>query len=247
MKMLVVALCSWVLVGCGGGGGDAAPAAPAAPAGPVTSSLSFPLRTGFNAIAASGATSSLTANGTTATRITDGDCSGTQHGTVGPANVATTFEGAPALSAVSVTTLAFSNCTPASAVATSTSYYDSNYLPLGYSVQGGDYAVFLVPPTIPNSVKVGDVGIVGTQTIYYNSTKTTIPPIKGSWAISFIVEPDTATTAIVNRISKRFDSGVSLASYTVQERYRITSTGALTLISVDIQFAGGSTIHLVFR
>ena len=223
----------------GGGGGGGSPA----PSGPVTSTLSFPLRSGLNTRTANGHTTTLTANGTPATETTDGLCSGTISGTTGPANGGAIFEGAPALSAVSVTTFSFSNCEPASDATTATDYYDSNYLPLGYNIQGGSYGVFLVPPIIPNSVKVGDVAIVGTITLFTNSTKMVGD---GREDLSFVVEPDTADTAIVNVIFKSYNSSSQLL-VTEQDRYRITSTGALTLVSIDVQFSTTSTTHLVFR
>jgi hypothetical protein len=144
---------------------------------------------------------------------------------------------------VSVTTISFSNCTPAFSTSTATDYYDTNFLPLGFEEQGGDYGVLLVPPIIPDSVMVGDVGIFGTITLYTDSTKA-FGNGRHDW--SFVVEPDTATTAIVNLISKGYDASSQLL-YTEQDRYRITSTGALTLISVDVQFAPPFTAHLVFR
>ena len=224
--------------GGGGGGGGSPP-----PSGPVTSTLTFPLRSGWNTRIANGQTTTLTANGTPATQTTDGLCSGTATETVGPATTVTTFEGAPALSAVTVFTNSFTNCVPASQATTGTSYYDSNYLPLGFNIQGGDYGVFLTPPTIPNSVKVGDVAIIGTETLYTNSTKAVGT---GRQDLSIVVEPDTASTAIVNLIFKEYNVSSQLLS-TEQDRYRITSTGALTLVSVDIQYATTSTLHLVFR
>jgi hypothetical protein len=63
---------------------------------------------------------------------------------------------------------------------------------------------------------------------------------------TFVVEPDTANTAIVNQISKSYDAASQL-QFTSQDRYRITSTGALTEISLDIQYAPPTATHLVFR
>lgn len=238
MKGLAQYLIVGILIsGCGGGGGGGS----APPAGPVASTLSFPVRAGLNALTASGRTDTLRANGTPATEVADGLCSGTLSQNTGPANGAATFEGAPALAAVSVTTISFSNCTPASSTSTTTEYSDSNYLPLGFQELGGEYGVYLVPPVIPTSARVGDVGIVGTITLYTDSTKTTSV---GNRNISFVVEPDTASTAIVNVIAQEYDAFSTLL-FTEQDRYRMTSTGALTLISADVQY--NASPHLVFR
>lgn len=249
MKYLVVVLGSVGLIACGGGGGGgSAVSTPSSTTIPVVSALSFPLKAGLSARTASGVAATLTAIGSVATRTTDGDCSGSINRTTGPATAGTVFEGVAALSAVSVTSISFSNCTPTSSIETSTNYFDTNYVPRGLNIQGSDYGVYLVPPTIPSSVKVGDVGVVGTQTIYFNSSKNSIPPIKATIVSSYIVEADTATSAIVNLITKRYHLGSSSSLLsTEQDRYRISSTGVLTAASVDIQYASNSTLHLVFK
>jgi hypothetical protein len=58
-----------------------------------------------------------------------------------------------------------------------------------------------------------------------------------------VIEADTATTAIANLISKKYNASNVLTS-TEQDRYRIAADGSLTLISIDIQYANGSTTHL---
>src|SRR5688572_9575026 len=105
MKVIVHFLVICVLIataGCGGGGGGSSPS------GPVTSTDSFPLRFGMDTLIADGETIALTANGTAATEITNGLCSGTFNQTTGAATAGAMFEGAPALAAVSVTTISFS-------------------------------------------------------------------------------------------------------------------------------------------
>lgn len=235
--LIAVVTAAVVLVACGGGGGSSAPT------GPVTSSLSFPLRSAVNTITANGRSYTLTANGTTATQSTDGLCSGTLSSTDAPANVSTTFEGNPALSSVGVSTLSFTNCTPSSFASTGTAYYDVSYLPLGNSDSGGTYGVYLTPPVIPTTVRVGDAGLVGTVTYYTNSTKATGD---GRSDKSFVVEADTANTAVVNLISKRYNSSSQLL-YTEQSRTRIDAAGNITQVSIDVQYATTSTVHLVFR
>ena len=77
--------------------------------------------------------------------------------------------------------------------------------------------------------------------LYTDSTKTT----SNGWSDdSYVIEADTSTTAILNSISKVYSS-TSILTYTEQDRYRMTSTGALTPISLDIQYANGSTNHLI--
>ena len=141
--------------------------------------------------------------------------------------------------------MSFTNCMPASNAQSSTDYWDSNYVDLGFntglSSADANYGVFLTAPSIPTSVTVGGTGIVGTETLYTDSTKATG---YGTAALSYVIEADTSTTAIVNLISKVYNTGSTLL-WTEQKRYRITSAGALTPVSADIQYANGSTTHLI--
>jgi hypothetical protein len=216
-----------LLASCGGGGGgDSAATTPPA------STLSFPLQSAYK---------TLIANGLTKTFTVSGSCSGSGSKTSAPAATAATFEGVAALSAVGTLTMLLSNCTPASIAQTYTGYFDSNYVPLGHNSVGVNYGVYLTPTSIPTSVTVGGTGVYGTETLYTNSTKATG---NGSIVQSYVVEADTSTTAIVNLISKIYNAAGTLTA-TEQDRYRIAAVGALTPVSADIQYANGSTTHLV--
>lgn len=197
------------------------------------STLSFPMQSGYRALVASGLTKSFTISG---------PCSGSGNKSSSPATTAATFEGVAGFSATSTLTLNFSNCTPASTAVTSTAYFDTNYDPRGSNTVGVNYGVYLTPIVVPASVTVGGTGTLGTQTLYTNSTKATG---NGSVVLSYVVEADTSTTAIVNLIAKIYSAAGTLTA-TEQDRYRITSTGTLTPTSIDIQYANGSTNHLVF-
>ena len=226
-------IASALLTACGGGSGGSGVTAPS---GPIASTLPFPAQTAYK---------TLVANGYTKTGTVSGTCSGTGSDTAAPATTAATFEGVAGFSAVNTITMSLTNCTPASTAQSSTAYYDSSYVPLGFntgtSSTAANYGVYLTPPSIPTSVIVGGTGIIGTETLYTDSTKATG---YGTSAVSYVIEPDTATTAIVNVILKTYNTGNTLLS-TEQDRYRIASTGALTPISADLQYVNGSTTHLV--
>lgn len=211
------------LTGCGGGSGGATQAAQV---------LSFPLQAGYK---------SLIANGTSKNFSVSGSCTGSGNKTASPASTAATFEGLPALSSTSTLTMTLTNCTPASSAQTFTSYVDSNYAPLGFNSVGVNYGVFLTPPSIPASVSVGATATIGTETLYTDSTKKIG---KGTQVLSYVVQADTSSTAIINLISKIFNQSGTLTA-TGQDLYRIDATGVLTPISSDIQYANGSTTHLV--
>jgi hypothetical protein len=224
---LIAAAAAFMLAACGGGGGGTT-----ATTGPIASINTFNLQSGY---------ASLVSSGFSKTFSISGSCAGTLTLTRGPATTAATFEGVAANSGTSATTLTFTNCTPSSIAATSIQYYDSNYLPKGYSVQGGNYGVYVSTPVISSAAKVGDVVVVGTTNLYTNSTKATGA---GHADATYVVEPDTATTAIINLIDKTYNSSNVLTS-TEQDRYRVAANGALTPLSVDIQYSNGSTTHLV--
>jgi hypothetical protein len=113
---------------------------------------------------------------------------------------------------------------------TSTNYVDSNYLALGFNSVGVNYGVYLTPPIYPTSVSVGSTGVVGTAQIYTNSAKNFS---NGAMVISYVVTADTATTAILNVISKIYDK-YQILTLTEQDFYRIDANGKLTPLSVDI-------------
>ncbi len=207
LKVLAAFLFAVSIAGCGGGSGGGTVQAASAP--------SFPLQAGYK---------SLVANGLAKTFSISGTCAGSGSKTAAPATTATTFNGVAALSSAITISMSLTNCTPASVAQTSTSYVDSNYVPLGDNSAGAGYGVFLAPLSIPASVSVGDTATVGTENWYTNSTKTTA---SGVDVMSYVVQSDTPSTAIIDLISKSYNAAGALTS-TEQDYYRIDSTGALT-------------------
>jgi hypothetical protein len=220
-------LSTLALVACGGGGGGGSN-------GPVVSANSFDIQSGW---------SRLTANGFTKTLTVSGSCAGTYAITQGAASTGSTFEGATALSVNKATTLTLSNCTPATSVDTGVDYYDSNYRPLGYSAVDGDYAVWTGTPALPTAAKVGDVATVGSADRYATSSKAIR---RGRQDATLVMEADTATTAIANLVLKYYTTS-NVLEQTQQQRFRVAADSSLTLISFDVQFANGSTTHLVMN
>lgn len=203
-----------MIAGCGGGGGNTS-------SGPVASTLAFPLQSAIRTFFANG-------TGVSQAFSVSGSCteSGTQ--SITAATTSTTFEGSPAFSATQTTTYTASNCRSVPVTYTGTFYVDTNYDELGAS-STGLYRVFQPTPTLPASVHVGDTGSYGTAYQYTDSTKTTAT---GYSIISYIIEPDTATTIILNRIRRDYNMSGTLQR-TTQSRARVTSTGDVTLISSD--------------
>lgn len=227
--LLVTSFAASLLVGCGGGGGGGGSS------GPVVSTLTFPVKSADAALTASGYTKTWTISGT---------CSGSATDTTSAAAGGATFNGVSGLlSATNVVVFNFTNCTLTPITSTATQYWDTNYVPVGINVSGGTYSVFLTPPTIPVSATVGATGVIGTITRYTDSIKATLA---GHADLSYVVEPDTANTAIINLIMKEYNASNTLTA-TQQSRYRIAATGPLVPVSIDVQLSNGSTTHLVFQ
>jgi hypothetical protein len=210
---------------CGGGGGGAGNN------GPVASTNTFNIQSGYQRLKSTGFSKTFNITGT---------CTGTLTITAAPATSATTFEGSSALSGAEVVSTSWTNCTPATGSATAVRYYDYNYVPRGYSTTG-DYGLYLTPPSVPTTARINDVVVVGSITKYTSSAKTTP---NGREDITLAMEADTATTAIANIISKTYNASGTLL-WTEQDRYRVAADGSLTPLSLDIQYANGSTTHLV--
>lgn len=217
-----------LLAGCSGGGGESSPTTP------IQAVTSFPLQSGYKSLIANGLTKSFTVSGT---------CSGTGTKTSAAATTAATFEGVSGFSAAVTLTMSLSSCSPASIAQTSTAYFDSNYVPLGMNSVGVNYGVYAAPLAIPSSVKVGDTGLIGTMNLYTNSTKATS---NGSQQLSYVVEADSTTTAIVNLIGRVYSAGNTLTA-TEQDRYRIDSVGTLTPLTADIQYSNGTHFVLTYN
>lgn len=232
----LVAASIGLVAGCGGGGSSTST--------PTTVVSSFPLQAGYKALVSKGLSKPFTISG---------NCGGTGTRTSAPAITPSTFEGIAGFSTATTVTMSLTGCTPASSALTVTSYFDSNYGPLG-EVAVGSYGMYSTPPAYPATVAIGSTGVIGTLLKYTDSTKT--KSTCGSVNISYVVEADTPSTAIVNLIAKDFEvtvssvpaltcNQVSLTS-TSQSRFRIDASGTLTPLSVDTQLSNGSTMHLLY-
>ena len=215
MKTLTIAttalFATLVLTACGGGGGGSAEAS------------TYNVDAAYKLWIKQGQSAGL--RGTNA-------CLGTLVHVQPPADVSTTFEGAPALAAtVKRTTFVQGGCALASGISAQTAYYATDYLPMGRS-GSGEYGVFTSPPQFPAAAKVGEQGVVGTAQLYTDATRQ---QALGREDINYVMEPAPAGTmgAIVNLVARRYSTTNTLQS-TVQRRYSITDGGALALVSVDL-------------
>ncbi len=209
------------LAACGGGGSSTAP----------STTTTYPLRSGYQSLISQSEVNSFSISGT---------CTGTATETRSAA-VPATFEGTTGVSTTTTLTGSYSNCTPASFASTGISYYDTNYKPLGSATPGSDYAVYSVTD-LPISVKVGDTAQFGTADVYSSSTKQVKT---GTRTLSYAVETDSGNTAIINVITKAYNTSNQLL-ITQQSRSRINASGQFTAVSKDIQYSTTNTSHMLW-
>lgn len=217
--------------GCGGG--DAPPA------------KTFPLHAALDALTAKGATFTLTATGTgaAATRAVDGDCSGTFTETDAPVQADTLKSVAVLSSAITVNFSALTcptSTNTSQATVTETAYFDTAYVPLAALDSSGKYGHYVIAPVVPVTVKVGDQGTIG-KLDFENSLTDTTSAGHSDW--TYVIEPDSDTTAIAASISKQYDVAGTLTN-TSELRYRIDTQGNLSVVSLVLVAGTG---RLVFR
>ncbi len=218
-----------LLASCGGGGGSDTPVVNNPP--PATASFAF--AAGLRARTVSGATDNFNVSGS---------CTGTASIATAAAST-TTWEGVAGYAATQLSTVNFTNCLPASATNTGSTYFNANYMPIGLAIVGGEYAKFeTLPADIAASVKIGDNATIATMITYADASKTVVT---GKRVVSYSIEADSGSTAIANVITRSYDVGNQLLS-TQQSRYRMTTAGALTRLTIDVQFSTTSTIHLIY-
>jgi hypothetical protein len=224
MKTLSIAatalIASFLLAACGGGGSGS---------GGGGGATTFNLDEAFRQLHAQGELVNLRGAG---------DCAGAWVHVLEPARSRdTSFEGTPALSATQTnTTFVTSECPLPSAISIRTAYYDTNYVPLGYS-GNGEHAVYGSPPNLPNAANVGDRGAIGVIDVFGDAgTRQALGREEVSYAVDR--DPSRADGAIVTIVTRRHDPHNVLTSQT-QHSYSIAANAPLTLAAVsfdDIRF-----------
>lgn len=215
------------IAGCGGGGSGGSNSTEV-----TTSTATFPLRSGYQAFLSQSEINNFSISGT---------CTGSATQTRSAVK-ADTFEGIQGVSNTTTLTGSYTNCTPGSFASTSSSYYDTNYKPIGAVTPGTDYVVYTTSSDLPTTVKVGDTAQFAEIDVYSSSTKQSKT---GTRTQSYAVEADSNNTAIINLISKGYNASNQLL-YTQQSRYRINSSGQLTAVSLDIQYSTTSNARMVW-
>jgi len=161
-----------------------------------------------------------------------GDCKGTLSQTDSPA--AKTIWNNQTVYAVGNTNIpTIPNCSLGfSGTQTSITYYDLDFVELAKFHSDGSYSEFVKSPR-PTAVTVGDSGTLGTWTHWNNTGKTNIYEKD---VMSYVIEPDTNTSVILNLIDRTYDNN-NLLEITSQLRYRLNTAGNFEWISATVDFA----------
>lgn len=221
-RLLLAGALAALFSGCGGGGSSTPPAAP----------TSVPLLAAYKARITAGANDNY---------VISGSCGGSATLTAST-TTPSTFEGVPGYQATQTATINLTGCTPASSATTAIGYYDANYMPIG-AAQTGTYAVYVaLPATLPATGHAGDTAVIVGFTTYTDSTKAVVA---GHRDLSYVIEADSASTLVANLITKEYNASGQLL-FTQQSRYRVDTAGAATPVTIDVQYATTSTLHLVF-
>jgi hypothetical protein len=201
------------IAGCGGGGG-----------GSVASTETFPFRQGYIAYLTSSLSLPFSISG-----VTEGFAV-TGSGTFTEAALSqSTFEGAQALARFGAATgnfVAGGFTVPVAVVGSE--YYDANYRYLG-SDTDDEYEVVVSGGDLPTTVRVNDTGPYYVSNRYSSSSKAVL---LGTTTASYVVEPDTANTALFKIIAVSRDRFGSLEDTTITE-VRISADGSYRFLRIS--------------
>ncbi len=232
-RLLALLSSAAFLAACGGGGGDDLTSQP------VASAATFPLRSiqvaEFQSARSEKATGKITYKNGTVVAV-----SGTL---TESAPYSGSFEGGPALIKYRTASLVLSDGTQSLPISqTGTAYFDSNYKYLG-SKSETEYTVVFSITDYPASVKVNDTAITSKEYIYSDSSKK---EYKGYYTKSFVIEADTANTAILKLIKNEYNSsGVNVTTGT--DITRITTSGLWDHLSrVVIDYEDQSILEIQY-
>ena len=206
---------------------------------PVASTATFNLLVANEEYSKKSSTTKFTISGTTGD---GGSVTGSGTGTTGTPS-SDTFEGKPALKSTSEVIGSMSaNGKTIPLNSSSDSFMDSNYLLLGSS--GSEYSVSTKTPTVPTAARVNDTGSIYTANRYTDSSKTT--PL-GTKTITYVIEADTASTALVTLISTEKDTAGNI-TFVSSEQFRITTANVLTPVKgTAVYYSTGLNLTFTYQ
>jgi hypothetical protein len=174
--------------------------------------------------------------------VVSGDCKGGRvrlRGVLTPA----TFNGQAVSAVTSTVDQVLANCAAAGSGSSSqTAYYDGRFAVVGNDNSSGSVAVADTPILPPSTMKIGDSGTFGAETLYSDSTRTTVV---SHGLYTYSVEFDTYSSALAVLTNTVTDaSGKVMLTETT--RYVLHDDGTRSLLSIDDQFTTPSPLHIVY-
>ena len=264
LTAISVASTTLLMLGCGGGNNNSTSSVssnlpPANTA--VVSTNTYDFQTGWRAFLQSSYTKNLNVSGSCSGSLTYKHSPTSQpkefyysdlsfphpYGTASPGYV---------VSQVQQMEATLKGCSIVSLVSTNTAYFDGlTFAPFGYN--GGTayngatsykatFREFSNTVVLPSLVKVGDNGIVGTSIIYGISNFKKDGIQQGRYDVTYLVEPDTASTAIINITSKGYDAN-NVMTVIDQTRYLLDTSNKITLHSIEQQTYDGSKLTIIAK
>lgn len=231
LKKLAALFFSFLLVACGGGGGGASPSSDV-----VASSLAFPLRQiNINQLE----------NSSSAPFTVSGTING--YSVTGSGNIVdsllseASFEGKSALKQTSsIKGTITANGQTSSLDSSGATYVDYNYILLG---EIDSYYTIYTDYSVPTSVHVNDAGpLVNGKRYTISINKTLFDTVE----VSYVVEADTATTALLSIIYTHKDINGAFTGEQTINKYRIgadgTSTRVKSTVSVNTSTSKGNLV-----
>jgi hypothetical protein len=150
-----------------------------------------------------------------------------------------------AVSGVPMTTdRILANCFLAGSVTNSQiTYYDGNFALLGATYpSAGSVAVTDAPESVPATLKVGDSGSIGAQTVYLDSTRT---QVYSRTVSSYAVQAETSTTAILV-VTDNIADATGTHVETRKTSYQLRNDGTYVLLSIDEDIVKAPAYHLIY-
>lgn len=210
-----------LLAACGGGGGGGTGTTPAQ----ANDTRRFPIDQAFRTLVTRGFTATGSVRGTVDGAPATGNASVSW-----AAASSATFEGRHVVqSTVTESMYAGGPGGNASVNTVTNQYFNDNMHPVGsVDADGSAYTVVDVFNGWPSAAKTGDSGVLGQATVYSDPSKSTVT---GRQELRYAVEANDAESAMLVLTTIESDSRQRVV-LTQHERYAVTSTGGITLVSV---------------
>lgn len=251
ISLLFIAFATALLGGCGGGGDSTGSISSnlTPPSSVVASKNTFDFQTGWRAFLQAPYTKSLSVSGSCTGTMTYRHSATSQPSEFNYSDLSFphptgTSNPGYVVNHTQQTEAVLKGCIITSSSSINTAYFDGlTYSPFGYiggtayngaTSYKSTFREFSNRVVLPNTIKVGDTGSVGTSNIYGLSNFKKDGISQGKVDVTYVIEPDTAMTAIINIISKGYDINNTMTLMD-QTRYLIDSMNKITLHSIEQQ------------